>query len=86
MQRKDYSGIFPRLFKITGGSCRSISVTTTMVALRGTEGFEMEPEDFCEGNDGGFDWDGDALAISGWGTDEDYGFYGGDDYGGDCGE
>ena len=38
MQRKDYSGIFPRLFKITGGSCRSISVTTTMVALRGTEG------------------------------------------------
>jgi hypothetical protein len=47
----------------------------------GMEGFEMEPEDFCEGNDGGFDWDGDALASAGWGTDEDYG-----DYGGDCGE
>jgi hypothetical protein len=24
--------------------------------------------------------DADALASAGWGTDEDYGFYGGDDY------
>ncbi len=24
--------------------------------------------------------DGDALASAGWGTDEDYGFYGSDDY------
>lgn len=24
--------------------------------------------------------DGDALASAGWGTDEDYGYYGSDDY------
>jgi hypothetical protein len=24
--------------------------------------------------------DGDALASAGWGTDEDYGYYGGEDY------
>ena len=32
MQRKDYFGIIPRLFKKNRGSCRSIGVTTTMVA------------------------------------------------------
>ena len=39
----------------------------------------------CETNDEFFeedgDWmDGDALASAGWGTDEDYGGYGGEDW------
>jgi hypothetical protein len=29
------------------------------------------PDDFSD--------DGDALASAGWGTDEDYGYYGGDE-------
>jgi hypothetical protein len=43
---------------------------------------EFESEDFdyeYEGDDG--DWmDADALASAGWGTDEDYGYYGGDEW------
>ena len=48
------------------------------------EGFEMEPEDCYEEPDDGMtdvEADADALASAGWGTDEDYGFYGDD-----CGE
>lgn len=40
----------------------------------------------CEYDDDTEPWeddvwaDADALASAGWGTDEDYGYYGGDDY------
>ena len=35
-------------------------------------------EEYSEPDDS---WmDGDALASAGWGTDEDYGYYGGEDY------
>lgn len=38
---------------------------------------EMEEvfDDWDEGEDTMFDWDGDALASAGFGTDEDYGGY-----------
>lgn len=41
---------------------------------------EFESGDYeYEGDDG--DWmDADALASAGWGTDEDYGYYGGDEW------
>ena len=32
-----------------------------------------EVDDFFDGDDNLFDWDGDALASAGFGTDEDYG-------------
>ncbi len=32
-----------------------------------------ELEEFLEGEESLFDWDGDALASAGFGTDEDYG-------------
>jgi hypothetical protein len=32
-----------------------------------------ELDQFLEGTDSLFDWDGDALASAGFGTDEDYG-------------
>ena len=46
--------------------------------------FDNMPEDYASEYDRWLDsWadedDGDALASAGWGTDEDYGFYG-DDY------
>lgn len=42
------------------------------------EEFAAEHEDSFE-EDG--DWmDGDALASAGWGTDEDYGYFGGEDW------
>jgi hypothetical protein len=37
---------------------------------------EDEQEDYISDADA----DGDALASAGWGTDEDYGYYGGEDY------
>ena len=41
------------------------------------DNFESHDHDF-EG--GLFEDDADALASMGWGTDEDYGYYGGEDY------
>jgi hypothetical protein len=41
MQRKDYSGIFPRLFKKTSRSCRSIGVATNESPPRGHGEFLM---------------------------------------------
>lgn len=40
---------------------------------------EIMPEDYEYEDDG--DWmDAVALASAGWGTDEDYGYYGGDEW------
>jgi hypothetical protein len=41
---------------------------------------EIDPAEDYEYEDDG-DWmDADALASAGWGTDEDYGYYGGDEW------
>ena len=41
---------------------------------------EIDPAEDYEYEDDG-DWmDADALASAGWGTDEDYGYYGEEDY------
>jgi len=41
---------------------------------------EVSDEDEDGDNEPDGDWmDGDALASAGWGTDEDYGYYGGDE-------
>ena len=40
---------------------------------------DEDKEDFADSHEEDGDWmDGDALASAGWGTDEDYGWYGDD--------
>lgn len=40
---------------------------------------DEDKEDFADSHEEDGDWmDGDALASAGWGTDEDYGYYGDD--------
>jgi hypothetical protein len=39
---------------------------------------EFEGEDYDDSMDGDHE---SGLASAGWGTDEDYGYYGGDEYG-----
>lgn len=39
-----------------------------------------EPEEYESYGPDDLSDDGDALASAGWGTDEDYGYYGGDEY------
>ena len=42
---------------------------------------DEDKEEFAEDHEEDGDWmDGDALASAGWGTDEDYGCYGGEDW------
>lgn len=68
-------------------------VRADMERIEGHEAFPPEPEtdetveayaeEYADRMDGGFaDWrdDADALRDAGMGTDEDYGYFGGDDY------
>ena len=43
--------------------------------------YEEEPE--CDDGLSDVEADGMTLRDAGWGTDEDYGYYGGDDFGGE---
>jgi hypothetical protein len=43
--------------------------------------FQVRVYDVLEMDEDDGDWmDADALASAGWGTDEDYGYYGGDEW------
>lgn len=51
--------------------CISSDYAWDLVSFAIQEEIEAE-KDLDEGDDGLFDWDGDALASCGWGMDEDY--------------